>query len=110
MPDAALTSLIAGFVAVVTGTIAARANRAVSVIEAETTPYAELAKRVRELEHQVSELLDRTHELQAASNEDRLYIRRLLAAWSERLPDVLPPQPLPQWYMPHPSQQPEERP
>ena len=83
--------------------------RGTTQVEAEASPYDALAKRVVTLEQQVDDLLDKIDELRQARDEDRAYIRRLLAAWSTHLPDVLPPQP-PQWYLPHPSQQPKEQP
>lgn len=82
--------------------------RGTTQVEAEASPYDALAKRVVTLEQQVDDLLDKIDELRQARDEDRAYIRRLLAAWSTHLPDVLPPQP-PQWYAPHPSQQPKEQ-
>ena len=82
--------------------------RGTTQVEAEASPYDALARRVVTLEQQVDDLLDKIDELRQARDEDRAYIRRLLAAWSMHLPDVLPPQPLPQWYAPHPSQQPKE--
>ena len=84
--------------------------RSTTTVEVEASPYDALARRVVTLEQQVVELLDKIDELRQARDEDRAYIRRLLAAWSLHLPDVLPPQPLPQWYLPHPSQQPKEQP
>ena len=83
--------------------------RGTTQIEAEASPYDALSRRVVTLEQQVDDLLDKIDELRQARDEDRAYIRRLLAAWSTHLPDVLPPQP-PQWYLPHPSQQPKEQP
>ena len=83
--------------------------RGTTQIEAEASPYDALARRVVTLEQQVDDLLDKIDELRQARDEDRAYIRRVLAAWSVHLPDVLPPQP-PQWYLPHPSQQPKEQP
>ena len=89
------------WVAIITQSGARRAKQ----IEAEASPYDALAKRVVTLEQQVDDLLDKIDELRQARDEDRAYIRRVLAAWSMHLPDVLPPQP-PQWYLPH--QQPKE--
>ena len=94
------------WVAIITQSGARRTPQA----EAEASPYDALSKRVVTLEQQVDDLLDKIDELRQARDEDRAYIRRLLAAWSLHLPDVLPPQPLPQWYLPHPSQQPKEQP
>ena len=91
------------WVAIITQSGARRAKQ----IEAEAAPYDALARRVVALEEQVDDLLDKIDELRQARDEDRAYIRRVLAAWSVHLPDVLPPRP-PQWYLPHPSQQPKE--
>ena len=91
------------WVAIITQSGARRTKQA----EAEASPYDALAKRVVTLEQQVDDLLDKIDELRQARDEDRAYIRRVLAAWSMHLPDVLPPQP-PQWYLPH--QQPKEQP
>ena len=92
------------WVAIITQSGARRTKQ----VEAEAAPYDALAKRVVTLEQQVDDLLGKIDELRQARDEDRAYIRRVLAAWSMHLPDVLPPQPLPQWYLPHPSQQPKE--
>ena len=91
------------WVAIITQSGARRTKQA----EAEASPYDALAKRVVTLEQQVDDLLGKIDELRQARDEDRAYIRRVLAAWSMHLPDVLPPQP-PQWYLPH--QQPKEQP
>ena len=89
-------------------------NRRAKQIEAEAAPYDSLARRVTDLEEsdaakskQIEQLRRTVDELRQARDEDRAYIRRVLAAWSLHLPDVLPPQP-PQWYLPHPSQQPRK--
>lgn len=92
------------WVAIITQSGARRTTR----VEAEASPYGELSKRVVALEQQVEDLLGKIDELRQARDEDRAYIRRVLAAWSVHLPDVLPPQPYPNWYAPHPSQQPKE--
>ena len=91
------------WVAIITQSGARRTTQ----VEAEASPYDALAKRVVTLEQQVDDLLGKIDELRQARDEDRAYIRRVLAAWSMHLPDVLPPQP-PQWYLPHPSQQPRK--
>ena len=98
------------WVAIITQSGARRAKQ----IESEAAPYAQLAQRVSDLEKadeakskRIAELRDEVEELRQARDEDRAYIRRVLAAWSQHLPDVIPPQPIPQWYYPHPSQQPK---
>ena len=100
---------------VVVAMVTQSGNRRAKQIEVEAAPYDVLARRVADLEaadaaksDQIDALRAEISELRQARDEDRAYIRRLLAAWSAHLPDVLPPQPLPQWYLPHPSQQPKE--
>lgn len=100
---------------VVVAVITQSGNKRTKQIEAEAAPYDVLARRVTDLEaadaaksEQIGQLRRTVEELRAAREEDRAYIRRLLAAWSTHLPDVIPPQPLPRWYLPHPSQQPKE--
>ena len=100
---------------VVVAMVTQSGNRQAKQIESEAAPYDALARRVTDLEaadtaksDQIEQLRRTVAELRQARDEDRAYIRRLLAAWSTHLPDVLPPQP-PQWYLPHPSQQPKEQ-
>ena len=90
-------------------------NRRTKQVEAEAAPYDVLARRVADLEaadaaksEQIGQLRRTVAELRTARDEDRAYIRRLLAAWSAQLPDMLPPQPVPAWYLPHTSQQPRK--
>ena len=94
-------------------------NRRTKRIETEAAPYEALAKRVTELEpadeaksrrirdqdEEISALRDEIAELRHDRDEDRDYIRRVLAVWSVHLPNMPPPQPYPGWYEPHPSQQ-----
>ena len=101
---------------VVVAVVTQSGNRQAKRIEAEAAPYDVLARRVTDLEaadaaksEQIGQLRRTVDELRQARDEDRAYIRRVLAAWSTHLPGVLPPQPLPQWYLPHPSQQPKEQ-
>ena len=100
---------------VVVAVVTQSGNRQTKQIEAEAAPYDALARRVTDLEaadvaksDQIGKLRRTVDGLRQARDEDRAYIRRVLAAWSAHLPDVLPPQP-PQWYLPHPSQQPKEQ-
>ena len=101
---------------VVVAVITQAGNKRTTQIESEAAPYDALARRVTDLEEadaakskQIERLRRTVDELRQARDEDRAYIRRVLAAWSVHLPDVLPPQPYPGWYLPHPSQQPEEQ-
>ena len=98
---------------VVVAVITQSGNQRTKQIEAEAAPYDALARRVTDLEaadtaksDQIEQLRRTVAELRQARDEDRAYIRRVLAAWSLHLPDVMPPQP-PQWYLPH--QQPKEQ-
>ena len=113
---AVVSSVLAVVTSVTVAVITQRGNLKIARQESQASPYSELADRVTELEQAdrakaawIAELEDLVAELRRDRDEDRAYIRRLLAAWSMYLPDVIPPQPVPAWYLPHPSQQPKEQ-
>lgn len=111
---AVVSSVLAVVTSVTVAVITQRGNLRTARLDAEASPYSELADRVtgleksdREKSRQITELEDTARQLRRARDEDRAYIRRVLAAWSQHLPGMLPPQPVPAWYLPHPSQQKE---
>lgn len=101
---AVISGLLTLISAVVVAWLTGRSNTRQASIEAQATPYAELAKRVAELERadqdkseQISALRSEVGRLRANQDDDRRYITRLLDAWRLQLPGITPPQPLPGW-------------
>ena len=111
---AVVSSIVAASATLLVAALTQRGSLRTARLDAEASPYSALADRVTDLEQadrtkaaRIAELEELVAELRRDRDEDRAYIRRLLAAWSMHLPDVMPPQPIPQWYLPHPSQQKE---